>query len=139
MNTKDLELLLANKGVRVTSSRMLVLSIIAEANHLVSQMEIEDLLQTVDRSTVSRAVGLFLEKGLIHIVDDGSGMMKYELCLSDHRQNDDEHLHFHCRECGRTYCFHDVPVPAVPLPAGFENEKSNFVLTGLCPDCSSRQ
>lgn len=141
MNQKNIEELLTRHGVRSTANRILVASVIAEADHPVSQIEIETVLVTVDRSTISRSVGVFLEAGILHLVDDGSGMMKYEMCHA-HKENDDddddEHLHFHCRKCGRTFCLQHILVPNVDLPEGFIREKSNFVLTGLCDSCSTK-
>ena len=50
---------------------------------MVSMPELERLLPTVDKSTISRALTLFLAHGLIHAVDDGSGTMKYNVCDDD--------------------------------------------------------
>lgn len=135
----ETERLLADHDIRVTATRLLVANTLLRADHPLSQTEIEDELQTVDRSTVSRSVSLFLEKGMLHTVDDGSGVLKYEICTSESDENDDDaHVHFHCRRCGRTFCLHTVPVPEVETPSGFTTERASYVLTGLCPQCASR-
>ena len=140
MNEKvpSAEKLLLLHGIRPTANRILVARVIIGSDHPVSQMEIEDLLQTVDRSTVSRAVTLFQEAGLLHSVDDGSGMMKYEIChAGGEAADDDAHVHFHCRKCGQTLCFTHIPVPKVDIPEGFVAEHTNYVITGVCPQCES--
>lgn len=106
----------------------------------VSQSDMETELRTVDRSSISRTLTLFLEKGVVHAIDDGSGSVKYELCHGDDDDHDnDRHVHFHCRGCNATICL-DIPVPHVPLPEGFTESGSNFVVHGLCDHCNrSRQ
>lgn len=138
-NSSEIEKILIAHGIRPTANRILVAGTIATADYPVSQMEIEDLLQTVDRSTVSRSVAVFQDAGLLHNVDDGSGMMKYEIChAAGEDVDDDAHVHFRCRKCGRTSCFHHIPVPQVEVPEGYVVEHSNYVITGICPQCASR-
>ncbi len=67
-------------GVRPTAVRNLILSVLDNATHPISALDIETSLDTVDRSSITRALSLFVEKGLIHIIDDGSSSAKYEVC-----------------------------------------------------------
>lgn len=107
---------------------------------MVSLPELERLLPTVDKSTISRSLTLFLLHGLIHAVDDGSGSLKYNVCSDDcdcAEEIDDEHTHFFCERCRRTFCLKQIHVPVVPLPDGFKLNSINYVLKGLCPQCAS--
>lgn len=133
------EEILERHGIRATPTRMLVYRAIEEADHPLSQMEIEQRLETVDRSTVSRSVSLFLTKGLVHTINDRTGTVKYEICRSNHdtsEKDDDTHVHFHCRVCGRTFCLQQLPTPEVTMPEGFSAEQCDYLVTGVCPACA---
>ena len=52
---------------------------------------------------------------------------------------DDEHTHFFCEQCRRTFCLKQIQVPVVPLPDGFKLNSINYVLKGLCPECAAKQ
>ena len=132
----DVEKFLENGGVRITPVRILVTRVISAAAGPLSSLEIERELRTVDRSSISRTLALFAEKGLVHSVDDGSGSVKYELCHHCGEEHDDDlHPHFHCLRCGRTFCLENEAIPPVVLPEGFAAESVNYVVKGFCPDC----
>ncbi len=123
-------------GIRPTATRLLVLRQLFRGGEMISLPELERRLPTVDKSTISRALTLFLSHGLLHAVDDGLGATKY--ALSD----DDEgsalpasHIHFCCTRCERTFCLERIHTPVVGLPAGFVAQEINYIVKGLCPDC----
>ena len=43
-----------------------------------------------------------------------------------------------CTRCGRTLCLSDVPAPALPQLDGFVIDDAEYVLKGLCPQCSGQ-
>lgn len=134
-----LEHKMQEEGVRPSPVRLLVLGALAESEVPMSTQDIETALDTVDRSSVTRALGLFQKRGLVHAIADGTETVKYEICRGHHTQShSDEHVHFHCTSCGRTVCLSDTPVPAVELPEGYEARHSNYVITGVCPACWNR-
>lgn len=134
---RNIEERLHNHGIRPTAVRIMILRMLDAESNPVSSQQIETILDTVDRSTITRALSLFVEKGLVHIIDDGSGAAKYESCPSVGRHtHEDMHVHFHCRNCGKTFCLHSTSIPDVPIPSGFSTETANFILTGLCPSCT---
>lgn len=131
--------LLQNAGIKPTAARELILRTLAENHRPLSMGEIADTLETVDVSVISRSLALFREHHLIHVIEDGSDSTRYELCHhTDEQRDDDVHVHFHCEKCGKTYCLENLPVPAVPLPDGFEAGFVNYMIKGLCPDCSHK-
>lgn len=130
---------LENRDIRPTSSRILILRVLEEADHPLSGQDIEDVLQTVDRSTITRSLALFVEKGVVHLIEDGSGSAKYEICNSRLDNHDDMHVHFHCTECGKTFCFTESVIPPVKIPEGFVSEKATYLLTGRCPECCQKE
>lgn len=127
-------------GIRPTALRLLILSALDNRRNPVSALDLELELDTVDRSTITRTLAVFAEKGLIHLIDDGTGIPKYESCPSCHHHiKEDMHVHFHCQSCGRTYCLPEIAVPQVELPADFIVERTNYTLTGICSSCSMKR
>ena len=131
---------LERRGIRPTAIRLLILRNMFRGGVTVSLPQLETLLPTVDKSTISRTLSTFLLHHLIHAVDDGSGSLKYNVCDDDCDCTvEDEHTHFYCERCKRTFCLKQIHVPVVPLPPGFTLNSVNYVLKGLCPECSSRE
>lgn len=138
MNT-EIESRLIEHDIRPTAMRILILSVIHNADHPISAQGIEDILETVDRSTITRALALFTEHDVVHMIDDGSGIGKYEICPSAiHHIEELGHVHFHCNICGNTVCLNDIPIPTVTLPDGFFAHRLNYVISGICSKCSRR-
>ena len=108
-----------------------------ESETPLSLIEIEERLDSVERSSVSRALTLFKKKHLVHSFEDGSGSIKYEVCREQHHSVNDLHVHFRCINCGKTICINDVAIPEVNLPVGYEIHDINYVLSGRCPDCTT--
>lgn len=136
MNEQEEKLL--HHGIRPTAMRMLVLECFSKADHTLTLRDLETLLHPADRSTIFRTLTLFERHGLLHLIDDGGGATRYELCHSRHDdgEHDDHHLHFRCLQCGRTICLNEHRVPAVELPEGFSVQRINYIAIGTCPDCS---
>jgi Fur family ferric uptake transcriptional regulator len=127
---------LSKQGVKLTSTRILILKTILKRKTVFSLADLETELQTIDKSTIFRTLILFLKQHLIHTIDDGSGSLKYSVCeegcdCSIERQ----HVHFYCKECKRTFCFRETQVPIVDLPEGFSSDSINYVIKGLCSSC----
>ena len=130
----------AQRGIKPTAIRILILKTMMRFQRAVSLLDIENALDTVDKSTIFRAITLFLAHHLIHAVDDGSGSLKYAVCSNDCScEVDDLHTHFYCEKCHRTFCFKNVHVPVVDIPDGFSVRSVNYVLKGLCADCRGHE
>lgn len=131
---------LQHRDIKPTATRLLILQQMMRGNEAVSLPDLERYLPTVDKSTISRTLSLFLLHQLIHAIDDGSGAMKYALCADDcDCVPEDEHTHFYCIDCGRTFCLRHIAVPAVELPDGFTLNNINYVIKGLCPECNEKK
>ena len=129
--------LMEHHGVKPTANRILIAGALSRAGRPMSMGELEDALETVDKSVISRTLSLFREQHLVHVIEDGGDGVRYELCHSHHDDHDDDtHVHFHCESCGRTFCLEDIPVPEVAVPDGFKASSVNYMIKGTCPDCS---
>jgi len=124
-------------GINATAVRLLVFKAMNAFTRMFSLADLELELDTVDKSTLSRTIRLFLENRLIHSIDDGSGSIKYAVCNDDCNCSlDDLHVHFHCHRCKKTFCLENVAIPQITLPKGFMTDSINLVMKGLCFDCS---
>lgn len=137
--TANIDDILQRRQVRPTANRIAIFRELLNAGGPLSMAELEERLVTIDKSGLSRALGLFASRHLVHVIEDGSGAAKYEACQghSDH-SIDDMHPHFHCEGCGVTVCLDDTPVPLVSVPDGYEVYSVNYVIKGLCGVCASK-
>ena len=138
MSNIDIENILNEKGVKPTSNRILVMRELAEASHPVSLADLESLLGfSMDKASIFRVLELFAEKDVVHVIEDGSRSLKYELCHSGESPHtiSDQHVHFYCEKCKETYCFEDIKVPSITIPDGFYPHSVNYVIKGICPKC----
>ncbi len=130
--------LLEQHRIRPTVNRILVAKALAAAGRPMSLSELERALLSVDKSGISRALSLFRENRLVHVIEGGSDGVRYELCLSHHGYVDDDmHVHFYCERCHKTFCIDNTPVPIVNLPGGYRMLSVNYIVKGICPDCGN--
>lgn len=128
--------ILEDAGVKPTSNRLLVLACLADSERPMGLVELETELETLERSSIFRVLQVLLDHDVIHSVEDGKGIIKYELCHGDHCCSiDDMHAHFYCEKCERVYCFEDVKAPQMDIPSNFQVRSVNYMLKGICPDC----
>lgn len=131
--------MLALREIKPTALRLMILKAMLGSGCAMSLLDLVDTLETVDKSTVSRTLALFLEHHLIHSIDDGSGSLKYAVCSNECSCHvDDLHAHFYCTRCHRTLCLRGLPVPVVHLPENFVLESVNYVMKGICADCATK-
>ena len=75
--------ILEQRGIKPTAIRMLVLKAMIETEQAVSLLDLENKLDTVDKSTIFRTITLFVSHHLAHSVDDGTGSLKYAVSDSE--------------------------------------------------------
>lgn len=134
----EYEQLLKEHGIRPTANRLLIAATLANAAGPLTMTEIEDLLETIDKSNIFRTLSLFHEHHLVHVIETGN-VVHYEMCRSSHGELDeDTHVHFYCERCHRTFCFDTVSIPAVAVPDGYQPHTFTYVISGLCGTCRQR-
>lgn len=127
---------LQKRLIKPTAMRDLVLKVLTDQKTAISLSELEHKFEKADRVTLFRTLKTFEANKLIHSIDDGSGSVKYALCLDSCMCHpEDLHVHFKCTKCEETYCLNEIPVPAISLPAGFELKTINMVVKGVCSNC----
>lgn len=130
--------ILRHHHLRATPIRIKILEIFSEADSALSNEDIESHFKNLDRITLYRTLKSFEEKGIIHKILNSGPTPLYAMCAEEcnvHHHKDD-HGHFHCMDCGKTYCLDDVLVPDLKLPRGFKIEQNHLVMEGTCPGCN---
>lgn len=130
--------MLEEHSLRKTPVRVQVLDIFLQRQEALSHADVERYFDQVDRITLYRTLKTFEDKGLIHKAIDGSDKLKYALCHHgcDENRHHDVHAHFHCDDCGKTYCLDEVAAPAVTAPGKFRVAATHLVVTGTCAVCA---
>ena len=140
MNGQQITERLASKGIRPTANRILVYEALARQESPQSLKNMENLLLSMDKSSIFRVLTLFLEHDIVHAFEDGKGALNYELCSHhdshDHKESED---HFYCEKSASNFCLKDITVENVALPDGFKANSLSFIIKGECPECSRRK
>lgn len=134
----SIEQILEARKVRPTAMRLLVFKFLLGKKTAVSLSNIEEYFDNVERTTLYRTLRTFEENGIVHQIDDGTGVSKYALCEPgcNCQIEQDLHLHFHCNQCNETSCLTKYKIPHFNLPEGYQADDVNLVVKGICSSCS---
>ena len=136
----NIEETLEEKSIRPTAMRILIYKFMANKKIAVALTDIEHAFAKADRTTLYRTIKTFEESGIVHQIDDGTGIAKYALCEEgcNCQIDQDLHLHFHCGNCDETICLTQHKIPQIKVPEGFVPENVNLVVKGICDKCSGQ-
>lgn len=139
MDVSKIEEILQGHGIKPTSNRIVVLRELTSAERPMSLTELEYKILSIDKSGIFRALSVFKEHHLVHVLEDGGDGVRYEFCRSHSDDVDDDlHAHFYCERCRQTFCLEDIAVPQVELPGGYEAVSVNYMIKGICPECARK-
>lgn len=135
---ETIENILIQRKIRPTAMRLLICQFMEKQQAAVSLSDIEAAFEKSERTTLFRSLKTFEEKGMVHKIDDGSGIAKYALCEVNCTCDleTDLHLHFHCTKCDETVCLTEYKLPKISLPKNYKAEDANLVVKGICDKCS---
>lgn len=127
-------------GLRVTSSRIAVLSALREAASPLSHADVAARLEHlgVDRTTVYRNLIDLADAGVLRRSDVGH-TWRFELTATGDEHEGGQHPHFVCTDCGTVSC---LPVGSVALkavrggPSALRRGNLEIQLRGLCDTCA---
>ncbi len=119
--------------------RLLVCKFLEKQSVATSLTDIENTFDKSERTTLYRTLKTFEKNGIVHKIDDGSGITKYALCEEkcNCELETDLHLHFHCTNCKETQCLTEQKIPHINLPVGFKALDANLVVKGICNKCNA--
>ena len=85
-----------------------------------------------------RTLKTFVESGIAHQIDDGTGIAKYVLCEENCNCeiDTDLHLHFYCTNCNETVCLTEHKIPHTNLLERFKAGNVNLAVKGICNKCN---
>lgn len=143
MNEEKVKDLLREKGLKVTSQRLMVLNILsAHGDEHLTVEEIYDLAKEespeIGLATIYRTVQVLLELHVIEKVTFDDGFARYEL---NGEETGSGHRHHHaiCTQCGKVYSLEtdllDTLEKQVFESLGFEVTDHEVRLYGLCSAC----
>lgn len=95
-------------GLRVTSTRLDILRILAQAPAPMNAQDVFTTLgvRTADRVTVYRTLNSFVRAGLVHRIDPGDRVWRFGLTDTGHA----DHAHFVCDTCGAVECLENAAI-----------------------------
>lgn len=134
----DPSALLRDAGLRITDSRIAVLSALAASPHASADAvfaEVAPTLPKASRQSVYNALGDFVDAGLVRRIEPAGQPMLFELRV------DDNHHHLICTGCGTVQDV-DCAVGAAPClhPSedhGFQISSAEVTYWGLCGTCAA--
>lgn len=143
MNEEKVKDLLREKGLKVTSQRLMVLNILsAHGDEHLTVEEIYDLAKEespeIGLATIYGTVQVLLELHVIEKVTFDDGFARYEL---NGEETGSGHRHHHaiCTQCGKVYSLEtdllDTLEKQVFESLGFEVTDHEVKLYGLCSAC----
>ena len=135
---RELTELLRRRGQRVTPQRLVLHRVLRERDTHVTAEEalhaVGDRLPNVSLPTIYATLELFEDLGLVRRVAMEGGPSLFD-------SRTEEHNHVACRRCGRVEDIEggvdDARVRRAARAAGYEPERTDVVVVGLCSDCAS--
>lgn len=134
----DLQVMLREAGLRVTSPRVAVLSAVYAHPHADTDSIIRAVrkaLPVVSHQAVYDCLHAMTAAGLLRRIQPAGSVARYESRIADN------HHHVVCRSCAAIADV-DCAVGAAPCltasdAQGFSIDEAEVVYWGLCPDCSN--
>jgi Fe2+ or Zn2+ uptake regulation protein len=137
-NRVDPAAVLRDVGLRVTASRVAVLSEVTDGKHLNADqvaLAVRERIGTISTQAVYDVLGALTRAGLVRRIEPAGSAARYETRV------DDNHHHAVCRECG---AITDVDCVVGEPPCLWPADASDFVIDeaevtfwGLCPACQT--
>jgi Fur family transcriptional regulator, stress-responsive regulator len=134
----DLPGALRDAGLRVTASRLAVLSAVADEHHLTAEQvaaAVRGRVGTISIQAVYDVLGALTQAGLTRRIEPAGSPARYETRVGDN------HHHVVCRSCGAVSdvdCLVGEPPCVLPTDSsGFVIDEAEVTFWGLCPACQT--
>lgn len=130
--------LLKTAGLKSTRPRLALLEAMSRFH---APFSTEDLHKSVQKSgfdlvTVYRSLATFSELSIVHRVDLGDGIVRYELASAD----GSHHHHFICKSCQKVEPLDSCEIQAQEKrlrDQGYTGLSHRLEFFGFCPDCQA--
>lgn len=144
LDRERFEGLLREKGLKVTTQRLAVLTVLSSKpdSHLTAE-EIYDLVKSsnpeIGLATVYRTIQLLLELKIIDRIYLDDGYVRYELGHVFEDEDGHHHHHLICVKCGHVMSFQGDLLEEfeqkMEEKTGFQIQDHDVKLYGYCADC----
>ncbi len=132
---------LAEKGLRMTSQRRLILDVFLKTERHVSSEDLYNLVKkkdpSVGQATVYRTLRLLSESGIAREVNFGDGLSRYE-----HEYGHEHHDHLICERCRQSIEVLDPRIEALQVKLarehGFQITSHKLDIFGICAKCRAK-
>ena len=126
-------------GARATPAREQVLEILLAATRALRHQEIEAAAHEkgldFDRVTLYRVLDWLVTQRLAHKIEGRDRVWRFNAVNVSETEHG--HAHFHCTRCGKVFCLEQLqPSFVLTPPNGFQFEKIELTIQGICPSCS---
>ena len=129
---------LRDAGLRITASRLAVLSAVTEGKHLTADQvaaAVRGRVGTISTQAVYDVLGALTKAGLTRRIEPAGSAARYETRVGDN------HHHLVCRNCGAVSdvdCVVEEPPCVLPAESsGFAIDEAEVIFWGLCPACQT--
>ncbi|NLL76653.1 MAG: transcriptional repressor [Clostridiales bacterium] len=147
VNREQFKQLLKDKGLKVTTQRLLVLEALAACpdKHLTAE-EIYEMVKAdyleIGLATVYRTIQILLELHLIDRINLDDGFVRYEIGNVGMGTAKHHHHHLICINCGKINSFEDDLLEEleekITKTTGFRVVDHEVKLYGCCAECGGR-
>ena len=126
--------ILEQKGLKKTKVRLALIQHFLKLDRAQSYNDLQEALaKEVDKSTLYRNLTSFEQAGIIHRINDHTGVAKY--ALGEVPLQGEEHAHFVCECCETVFCMEGLTPFQFNVPKGFKTKKVQTIIRGICADC----
>ena len=132
--------ILKQAGLRNTEARRKILDIFLETDEAMTIADLEKKVYLMfDKATVYRTLHVFLQNRIVVRIPNIHNVTLYALnqVMLFEREKSGEHVYFICVHCDKTICMHDVNVPQLALPKGYQSVQTILSVKGICEDCKA--
>ena len=129
--------LLRERKLKVTTTRIQVLSVIFNYNKAISFSEIQNALHNFDRVTLYRTLAALIENGIIHKALIIEKETFFAVCSSSCSLDchNHKHIHFKCSSCQAVTCVETEKPIRISIHGHLIND-FEIEATGICVSCN---
>jgi Fur family transcriptional regulator, stress-responsive regulator len=125
-------------GLRITASRLAVLSAVTNGKHVTAEevaASARDRVGSISTQAVYDVLGALTRAGLVRRIEPAGSPARYETRVADN------HHHLVCRSCGAIVdvdCVIGEPPCVLPSDAsGYVIDEAEVTFWGICPACQT--
>ena len=135
----ELQQRIRDGGLRATPCRIALLRLMQVQNSPLCHSDVVERFTDAafDQSTIYRALNDLTDAGLLHRMELGDHVWRYE--LPEKHTNQDGHPHHLCEACGQITCLSDsaIPLDEFVICAASVGTVREVLLKGICRECQT--